>query len=297
MNQCDYCGNELKPGAKFCTQCGKKVEPKKVSKKKLDKKIRTVVNKTNEELFMNINNNIRLNNSQTKIVKRFSFLAFVCGLILILAMADLDSFHIHPAVTFVSIFLMLVFIAIAYMFRSREKKLQTLITGENLIAHWTLTNDEKYQYSNYLYQKEKAENLSKWILLSILFLVVFGITILIIEEAKLAIFFIMTGFICFFAFIAFIMPVYYRNKNMRADGEILIGQKFAYVNGYFHNWDFPLSGLKKAKIIKEPFRGLLIHYFYTDRTFVNQEMLYIPANSEIDLDFIVQNLQQHSKKT
>ena len=230
MNQCDYCGNELKPGAKFCTQCGKKVEPKKVSKKKLDKKIRTVVNKTNEELFMNINNNIRLNNSQTKIVKRFSFLAFVCGLILILAMADLDSFHIHPAVTFVSIFLMLVFIAIAYMFRSREKKLQTLITGENLIAHWTLTNDEKYQYSNYLYQKEKAENLSKWILLSILFLVVFGITILIIEEAKLAIFFIMTGFICFFAFIAFIMPVYYRNKNMRADGEILIGQKFAYVN-------------------------------------------------------------------
>lgn len=38
MNQCDYCGNELKPGAKFCTQCGKKVEPKKVSKRNLTKK-------------------------------------------------------------------------------------------------------------------------------------------------------------------------------------------------------------------------------------------------------------------
>jgi hypothetical protein len=44
-------------------------------------------------------------------------------------------------------------------------------------------------------------------------------------------------------------PWYYRRHNLKGDRQVLIGSKYAYVNGYFHNWDFPLSGLLISTLI------------------------------------------------
>ncbi len=87
------------------------------------------------------------------------------------------------------------------------------------------------------------------------------------------------------------MPAFYRNKNLKGDGVIMIGQKFAYINGFFHNWDFPLSGIQKVKIIDKPFHGLYIKYYYFDRTLKNTEELNIPAPPDIDLEHVVSLLK------
>ena len=104
-------------------------------------------------------------------------------------------------------------------------------------------------------------------------------------------FLVMIILIALIALFAFGMPKYYRAKNAKGDGNVLIGKKYAYINGYFHNWDFPLSGIKKAHLIQQPFYGIHIKYYYTDRTFTNTEELNIPAPQNVDLQDIVSKLK------
>ena len=87
------------------------------------------------------------------------------------------------------------------------------------------------------------------------------------------------------------MPQYYKYQNLKNDGKVLIGAKFAYINGYFHNWDFVLSGLSKVKVMRQPFYGINLVYYYTDRTLNNSEELFIPANENENLDELVSILK------
>ncbi len=291
MKYCTNCGQKLSESSKFCTSCGAKVEVTPLKNETLEI---TTPSLENEEISMLdkkdlslINKKIELENNQTSIVTKFWYAAAFFAFIIILAFMDLDVLPIHPAIAFISFFLFVSSIVIAFMFRSREKKLQSLITGENLIASWKLNSEEKSQYVNFLFQNEKSRNISIFIVTTILIIIIFGAFIIFIDEGKAAMFFIMLGLIAFIALFAFGMPHYYKQQNSKNDGNILIGKNYAYINGYFHNWDFILSGIKKAKIIDKPFYGLYIKYYYTDRTLTNTEELNIPASQNVNLQKVV----------
>lgn len=296
MKYCSNCGSQLKKNAKFCTNCGNKIQipiQESVQTKKSTHTVLKHKEPTNfTKDFSKINREISGKNS-TNIMK------YITGfflLIVILAFMDLDALPIHPALAFISFFIVLSSIVIGYMFKSREEKKQTLITGENLLAEWTLTNEQKESYVNYLFEREKNKN--RFILYSIsaIAIVVFGIFILVIDEGKLFMFLILIGLILFLASFAYGMPFYYKKSNLKADGKILIGAKYAYINGYFHNWDFPLSGLKKARIITEPFYGLNLVYYYTDRALLHSEELFIPVAENVDLNELIGNLKELNTK-
>ena len=294
MKFCTNCGQELSENSKFCTNCGekvisvkKKIETTKPIKLKLEKQKYVDINKSE---LNKINQTIKLQNNQTSIVKKSWIAAGFFAFIVVLAIMDLVSLPIHPAIVMLSIFFCLSAVIIGFMFRSREKKLQSLISGEKLLAAWTLSDFEKQNYVNFLFENEKSKNRGLLMVISVISVVVFGVFILIIDEGKLAMFFVLIGLIVFLSFFAFGLPFYYRNRNLKNDGKILIGKNFAYINGFFHNWDFPLSGIKKAKIIKQPFYGLYIKYYYTDRTLTNTEELNIPASEYIDLRPLVDEL-------
>jgi hypothetical protein len=291
MKYCTNCGEKLNEGAKFCTSCGTKIadgsNKNESSEEKQQKPVSELPNDMTSNQLKKLNNVITLKNNQTSIVKKSLFSALFFGLVILVAIMDFDALPIHPAIVMISIFFLLMSLVIAFIFRSREKKLQSLISGENLIAAWTLTDNEKRNYVNFLYSNEKSKNMGLLIVISVLAVVIFGIFILVIDEGKLFMFLALIGLLVFVSFFAFGMPYYYRNRNLKNDGKILIGKNFAYINGFFHNWDFPLSGIKKVKIIKEPFYGLYIKYYYTDRTFTNTEELNIPASEWIDLSPLV----------
>jgi hypothetical protein len=294
MKFCTNCGQKLSENVKFCTGCGEKVneaELKKETPNPIKKKpVKAEYKNFKETDLKQVNKVIELQNNQTSIVKKSWIAAGFFALVVFVAVMDLDSLPIHPAIVMISIFFCLSALVIGFMFRSREKKLQSLISGENLLAAWTLTANEKSNYVNFLFENEKSKNRGLLIVISVIAVVVFGVFILFIDEGKLAMFFVLIGLILFLSFFAFGMPIYYRNKNLKNDGRILIGKKFAYVNGFFHNWDFPLSGIKKAKIIKQPFYGVYIKYYYTDRTLTNIEELNIPASEFIDLNPLIDEL-------
>jgi len=239
-------------------------------------------------IFEKINRQIEMENTQTSISKRAWYAAGLFAFIILTAFTEI--WEIHPAVTTISFFFLIVSVVVAVIFRSREKKLQNLISGKDLIASWQWNEEQKKQYTQYLFRREKNKNLV--ILMSITFIaiIVFGIFIAVIDEGKLFMLFVLLGLILFLSLVAFSMPIYYRYKNAKGDGMVLLGKKYAYINGYFHNWDFPLSGIKKVKIIQEPFYGIRLTYYYTDRTFRHSETLIIPAPENINLQKITDEI-------
>ena len=289
MKYCTNCGEPIEEATKFCPNCGEKISVKKmpVAQETQSKSNTTPTN------LESINQKIALKNNQSGIVKKAWFSAGFFVLIVFLAFSEI--MEINPAVAMISIFLFFVSLIIGFMFRSREKKLQTLITGENLLAQWTLTTEQKKQYVNFLFKQEAGRN--QIILFSIAFvaIIVWGIFIAVIDEGKVAMLLILVGLLAFLSAFAYGMPYYYRYKNSKGDGQVLIGAKYAYINGYFHNWDFPLSGLSKIKKISEPFYGLHIAYYYTDRTLKHSEALTIPVDASIALDKLILELKASNK--
>ena len=297
MKYCINCGAKLPDNAKFCTNCGGKVVKEKIENA-IQKK--NAANDNNHKpdisgkLINKINKKIDLKNNQTSIVRNSWYVAGFFALVIILAFSEI--IEIHPAIVMISIFFFVVSLIIGFMFRSRERKLQKLISGESLIAQWTLTTEQKKQYVKHLFNQEVGKNQIVLFSISFIAIIVFGLFILFIDEGKLAMLGVLVGLIVFLAIFAYGMPYYYRYKNNKGDGQILIGAKYAYINGYFHNWDFPLSGITKVKIIKEPFYGLKLVYYYTDRTLSHSEELVIPANQDIDLKELIRNLKSSNKK-
>lgn len=302
MKYCDECGAEIKSGAKFCTSCGKKIKTSSIKKSEHSKKEQNKIQqdkpkkrqaKTNTN-YTAINKKLEIENNQSKVVSRSWYAVAFFALIIISAVMEIIS--IHPAAFFLSIFFMLCAIVIALMFKSREKKLQTLISGENLLAQWTLSPEQKDKFIDYQFQQRAGMNIFILLVIGVIAAVIFGLFIIAIDDGKLFMFFIFLGLMAFLSIFAFGTPYYYKFTNNRGDGRILIGAKYVYINGYFHNWDFIMSGLKKIKAIKEPFYGIYLVYYYTDRTYQHSEELYIPANEDVDLNFLITQLKQLNKK-
>jgi hypothetical protein len=243
-----------------------------------------------------INQRITLENNQQPIVNKFLIAAGVFAILMILPSMEWSPVAGFWALAFISFFLFICSLIIAWMFRSRSKKLQKLISGESLLAEWTLTPEMKEHYINYYFEQERGKNFAIFTVITVIAAFVFGLFILFIDEGKLFMLGVLGALILFLSLFAFGMPYYYRYTNRKGDGKILIGAKYAYINGYFHNWDFPLSGLSKVKIMKKPFYGINLVYYYTDRTLQHSEEIFIPANEDVDLEGLVQSMKELNKK-
>lgn len=295
MKYCTNCGTKLQDNAKFCGNCGEKINLPKFEK--LGQETKNAIDKhispyQSNKIIEKINRKITVQNNQTSIVKILWSIAGIFLLIIIVAFSEI--IEIHPAIVMLSIFFFIMAIIVGFMFRSREKKLQSLISGESTLAQWILTPEQKKTYVDYLFMQEAGKNKIILFSISVIAIIVFGLFILFIDEGKLAMLEVLVGLIIFLSLFAFGMPYYYRYSNKRGDGNVLIGGKYAYINGYFHNWDFPLSGLSKVKVIKKPFYGINLVYYYTDSTLSHSEELFIPANKEEDLEELVRLLKLHN---
>jgi len=290
MKYCTNCGTNLKGSSKFCPNCGVKIENVNIGKTQKASEKSHIKSTSAEAVITKINKDIEIQNNQTSITKKLWYAAVFFLLIIIIAFMEIVS--IHPAIVFLSFFFFLSSVVIGFMFRSREKKLQKLITGENLLAEWTMSDSQKRDYVNYLFENEKNKNKIILYIISGIAAVVFGVFILVIDEGKLFMFLVYIGLVVFLSFFALGMPYYYKIINKKNDGRVLIGSKYAYINGFFHNWDFLLSGLSKVKVIKEPFYGINLVYYYTDRTLNHSEELFIPVDKNIDLKILIKKMKE-----
>ncbi len=235
--------------------------------------------------------NKQIKNRQWRTAKAAGVIAFIAGLAVFLPFQSWSGLQGNYAITLVALFLFLSSVVVAFIFRSRGRKMDKLISGEEIIISWILDDETKKAYVNHLFISEKGKNNGLFIVIALFMVLFFGLFIIFIEEGRWMMFLFFLVITAFIALFAFGMPYYYRFRNNRGDGYVIIGRKYAYVNGFFHNWDFPLSGLKEVKVIQKPFYGILLRYYYYDRTLRNEELLTIPANRNIDLNELIDKLK------
>lgn len=237
------------------------------------------------------NNNFKIRNRQKQTAVLFSV---ATGLVLILAIlpfSDNNPLSGLWALAFMSIFLSLSFAVTAFIFFKRAKKADKLINGSELLFKWKLDDAMHLAFVDYQYQKSKAKNKAVIIIIGVLFFIVTIPFLFILENDELPLFLLIIGSIFGLLLLsAFFFPWYYKRRNLAGDRQILLGARYAYINGMFHNWDFPLSDIDKVKPMSEPFRGISLRYYFTDRTGPRSHELYIPVPEDLDLKEIIERL-------
>ncbi|MBN2826256.1 MAG: hypothetical protein JXQ76_13075 [Campylobacterales bacterium] len=246
---------------------------------------------------MQNNQTTTIKNSQKIIVKRTLYVALFSLMITIIPPMALGGADWIFALSFVGIIAFFSSLGVAWMYHARANKLQSLIDEEELIARWRLSPEQKAKYAQQMFEAQKAKNKILFSIMVVMFVIIFTPFILFgDEDARMPMFLSMVGFIAFLSIFAFGMPYYYRRSNLNSDGEILIGGKYAYVDGHFHNWDFPLSGLEDVKVIQKPFYGIHLRYYYTDRTLRNSFEMNIPANEDRELESVIAKMLEANPK-
>lgn len=233
-----------------------------------------------------------LENKQIKTSRIAWMVAAVFFVLMLLPFAEGNIFSQLWAVAFLSFFFGISSVIVAVMYQMRSNKFKKLISGEMAIAQWTLTELDKLKFIDRQYEERKKKNKINFVLVSVLTVVIFGFFIIMMDDDnRMVMVYIMLGFLLLFGFFAFYMPGHFRNKNLKGDAHIIIGKKFAYINGFFHNWDFPFSGIENIEIIEEPFHGIhLVYYYYAKSTVRNTEEIDIPAPKNIDLNDLKEKL-------
>ena len=236
---------------------------------------------------------LKVKNKQRSTARWFLLVGVFFGIAVSLTFFNHNFLTGKWAVTLIGFFLMLASWIIAFIFTKRAKKLDLLVDGDNLLAQWVLCDEQKRNYSIYMRTHTLAKNTVLMWIVSMAFVVILIPFLFFLEKEEVWGFLMIMGAVFLLVLIfSRIMPYYYYSRNIKGDGKILIGSKYAYVNGYFHNWDFPLSGMKNLKIITQPFDGISLTYYYTDRTWRNEHTLSIPVEKDIDIKSLITRIQQ-----
>ena len=198
-------------------------------------------------------------------------------------------------VGFLGIFAGAASLVTVFILNKRAKKMDRLLSGEKLIAGWIMTDDERKAFSDNLKVTSRGKNKIIMTLVTIFFVVITIPFLFFLERDEAGGFLLIMGSIWLIVLLfSRFMPEYYHFRNLGGDGQILIGSQYAYINGYFHNWDFPLSGIRSLKQIKEPFRGIMLKYYYTDRTWTNEHALYIPVPDSINIEELISSIRKEN---
>lgn len=233
-----------------------------------------------------------LPNSQKRIAVNCWLLALLCGAITGGVFVDGTPLSGIWALGLIGIFLTISAIICGCIFTSRARKLDNLLSGTEVLAGWKMDEQMARGYAMLQQTESSAKNSAIMLLVTILFVVITILFLFFLEsDERLGFVAIMAGLLAVVFAASRFFPWYYHRRNLQGDRRVLIGAKYAYINGYLHNWDFPLSGLKEAKTITTPFNGLNLIYFTTDRTFKHNHELKIPVPEDVDLKHLIAQLR------
>lgn len=183
---------------------------------------------------------------------------------------------------------------VALMFQKRSKKMKSLLNQSMLLAAWDMDKNMKdiyvAEFRSEIYSRSK---MLLWVITG--FFVLFTVLFLFIVKDDWPVFIGIMGSAYLIILMAGLSaPPYYTSRNRRGDGHVLIGAKYIYINGYFHNWDFPLSGLSSIQPIDKPFRGIELIYFFTVRRNVQTQEIRIPVPDFVDSEKLIAQIQEEN---
>jgi len=242
--------------------------------------------------FSNNNHEIpKIENKQAKAVRNSLIVAAFSAVLMVLPYYEGNPLSDLWGISFIALCSLLTSLIIALMYNKRSKKMKSLLNQSKLLAGWDMDKQMKEiyvtEFRREIYSRSK---MLLWVISA--FFLFFVVLFLFIVKDDWPLFVGIMGSAYLVIIIAGISaPSYYTSRNKRGDGHVLVGSKYIYINGYFHNWDFPLSGLTSIEPISKPFRGIELIYFYTVRRNVQTQEIRIPVPDFVDSEKLITQIQ------
>lgn len=270
MSFCVSCGNPLKPGARFCGNCGAS-------------NTGTGENTTHPETFGRDNRftamEFTMKNSQRRIVNLWLFLTAVfIFLIFLPSIIGLDGFDGGFALSFASGFMAIMSIIIVLIYRSRARQLDSILAGEGRIAVWKYSPDEWERFTAIDFEEEKKTKKALFFLVSGICVVVGIIMLLVVKD--ILILYISLAIIPVVAIPAYLAPRMRYNKLKESEGKALIAEKGVIVGRMFHLWVKLGASLDQVVLVTDEVPPILeFHYSMPTRNGRQQEVARVPVPS------------------
>jgi hypothetical protein len=177
-------------------------------------------------------------------------------LILLPFLAHLGMMAGGYALQFVGLFLILVGLVTAGIFGHRAARLNSIFSGEKLLAHWVYDLAQVERQAQRDRQETRNVNLSLFLVIAgfvlgcIILFAVYGYAS---GQGDSMPWFIggMVGVLLLLAAFAFGMPYVQYRRAMRSAHEALIAANGLYINGALHIWSAPFAALDGVSLVED----------------------------------------------
>lgn len=255
MNFCTKCGNQLKPGARFCGSCGESISQSPQGSPS------NPVIQSSRKPDLPPQQDYRIPNSQRRIVNLWLFLfALFVFCVFLPSLIGMDGFEGGFFISFLAGFAAIMSIVVILIYRSRAKQLDKILSGEGRIAVWRYSSDEWMRFVSRDFEEDKKMKRMLFFLISGIAVVV-GI-LLIINFQDLLFIPIILGIIAIVAIPAFLAPHFRYRKLQKSEAAVLIAENGLIVGKMFHLW-VKLGAQLDQVVINSEEEPVLIEFTYS----------------------------------
>jgi hypothetical protein len=183
-------------------------------------------------------------------------------MIFIPEIVGIDGMEGGFAISFVSFFITICAIIVAVMYLGFANKVDKILRGEGVLAHWTYTSDYWSDYTEKEYEAEKSEK--KGLFLTITgFALFFGILFWVLDpEAGFLVFLVMLALIGLVGFAWRFSAWYTYKQNIGGVREAYITKDVVFMNKKLYTWNTVFTSFDEVK--KKNNQGLsLLVFRYT----------------------------------
>ena len=184
----------------------------------------------------------------------------------------MDEWYWDFAISFIGFFLAIIGISLTIIYARWASQLEGMFKGDNLLAHWTYTQDGWRQYNEAEYQTQKKRIWTLFhkvagiiLLLGIVFFIFFlGFVFFVYDlEGGLGVLVSMLplipliAIVALFAFLAWFGPWYNYRQNKKYLGEAYIAPDAVYLNRQFHTWKGLGAKLESVILVEQKSQQVL----------------------------------------
>ncbi|MBK6935671.1 MAG: zinc-ribbon domain-containing protein [Chitinophagaceae bacterium] len=297
MNLCPHCGYPLTAGARYCTNCGKPAATVQEDHTPVSNRVNTITN-DGTETDGSISANFSHRNPQRNIARGWMVMTLVFIFLLFMpSLAGIDGMNGGYAISFVSFFMVIMSIIIVFIYRSRAKQLDSILSGSGVVAVWKYQGYEWQEFARADFEEEKKAKKFLFILVSVIAIVI-GIILWAVMK-DILVFYITLGIIPVVALPAWLAPRMRFNKLMKSEPEAIIAENGVIVGRMFHLWVKMGARLDSVDLLtEEPPPILAFHYSMPTRSGRQEEVarVLVPAGKIEEAEKVVEHFVKRQGK-
>ncbi|MDD3792995.1 MAG: hypothetical protein PHY74_07675 [Candidatus Bathyarchaeota archaeon] len=193
-----------------------------------------------------------------------SFITAVIMTIMIFVpyLADIDPYNGGFAISLVSILIAVTAAIVGLMFIGQAKKVDQILRGQGVLAHWIYPVDLWREYAEKEYKTEKAQKKFLVIIVAA-FAIFFGLLFWLLDpEPGFIVFLVMMGLIGLIILTWQFTAWYnYRKNTSNTTKQVYIRKDAVYLNNTLYEWATAFTSFNKVKLQKNKDLNLLVFIF------------------------------------